>query len=229
MELKLIEKRKETDDVFSFIFKPLEPVSWQAGQYVLYKLPHNNPDDRGNTRIFTISSPPHQKNIILTTHYFFQESSSFKRALFAKKVGESIEAIKIQGNFTIEDPERKMVFIAGGIGITPFHSILLDLENKKKIKDIILIYSNKNTDRVVFKETLDRLNQKFQNFQIKYIYSPQHSDEKLIKETVPNIYERAFYLSGPIRMVSSVEDALNKLNVDKKNIRKDYFPRTDEN
>lgn len=228
MELKLVEKRQETDEVFSLIFQPQKPVSWRAGQYVLYKLPHDHPDDRGDTRIFTISSPPHQEKIMLTTRFFFQESSSFKQALFAKEVGDSIEALRIQGHFTVEDPEIKMVFITGGIGITPFHSILLDLESKKNILDIILIYSNKNEESVIFKGTIDRLVKEYQQLRVHYIFSPQRCDQELMRELVSDIQERIFYLSGSIRLVKSVEESLEQLNVNRENIRKDYFPRTDE-
>lgn len=226
MQLELIEKRQETADVFSFIFKPPIDVSWQAGQYTLYKLPHDNPDDRGDTRIFTISSPPHQKTIMLTTRFFFQKSSSFKKALFAKNIGEQIEALRVQGHFTVEDPDKKLVFIAGGIGITPFHSILLELENLGKIKDIILIYSNKNAESVVFRETLNELERKINGIKITYIYSPQRCDETLLKESVQDIYNRVFYLSGPIRMVKSVEEVLERIQINRGKIRKDYFPKT---
>lgn len=70
---------------------------------------------------------------MLTTRFFFQQSSSFKQTLFTEKIGDSIEALRIQGHFTLGKADKKFVFIAGGIGITPFHSILLDLENRKDI------------------------------------------------------------------------------------------------
>jgi glycine betaine catabolism B len=228
LKLKIIEKRQELDDVFSFIFQPEKPISWKAGQYVLYKIPHDNPDDRGDTRIFTISAPPYQKKIMLTTRFFFQESSSFKQTLFAKKVGDSVEALRVQGHFTVEDADKKLVFITGGIGITPFHSILLDLGKKKAIKDIILIYSNKNEESIVFKDTMNRLEKQFPGLKIHYIFSPRRCDQELIRETVPDIQERIFYLSGPILMVKSVEKALQQLRIDRENIRKDYFPGTGE-
>ncbi|OQA11512.1 MAG: dihydroorotate dehydrogenase electron transfer subunit [bacterium ADurb.Bin363] len=139
MKFRIEEKRKEVDDIYSFIFQPQEPVTWQAGQYALYRVSHDNPDNRGETRIFTISSPPFQKRIMLTTNYSFEESSSFKKALFARKAGDVVEAIKIDGKFTVNKEYQKLVFIAGGIGITPFHSILLDLEEKK---DDILVGSS---------------------------------------------------------------------------------------
>lgn len=227
MKLELIEKREESADVFSFIFKPRIPVSWQAGQYVLYKIPHNNPDDRGDTRIFTISSPPYQKNLMLTTRYAFKESSSFKKALFAKQIGDVVEASTVRGKFIVEDINQKFVFIAGGIGITPFYSILLDLEKQNKIKDIILIYSNKKKENIVFRDTLERLAKQFPGLRIIYIFSPRHCDKELIQETVPDIQERIFYLSGPVRLVKSVEEVLRQLSVDKNKIKKDYIPGYD--
>ncbi len=228
MELKLIEKKQETDDVFSFVFQPMKPISWLAGQYIFYKIPHENPDDRGIIRHFTISSPPYQKTIMLTSRFFYQESSSFKQALLAKKVGDFLEAENVRGNFTMQDTDKKLVFIAGGIGITPFHAILLDLEKKDNINDIMLIYSNKDEESIIFKDTLDRLEKQFRGLKINYLFSPQRCDQELIKNVVRDIQERIFYISGPTRMVKAVEEALQELEVNKENIRKDYIPGTGE-
>jgi ferredoxin-NADP reductase len=228
MKLLIEERRKEIGNVFSYIFQPEEPLTWQAGQYALYRVPHDNPDSRGEIRIFTISSPPLQKKLMLTTHYLFEESSSFKKALFSKRVGDEVELVKIDGKFTINNGAQKLVFIAGGIGITPFHSILLELEKNKVQKDIILIYSNKDEEHIVFKDTLDSLARGYNRLNIKYIFSPQRADGSLIKETVPDIKERIFYISGPIRLVKAVEETLYQLEVVKENIRKDYFPGLNE-
>ncbi len=224
MKLKIEEKRKEINDIYSFIFQPEEPVTWQAGQYALYRIPHDNPDSRGETRIFTISSPPFQNKIMLTTHYFFEKSSSFKKALFAKKAGEIIDVVKIDGNFTVNKDDKSLVFIAGGIGITPYHSILLELEKNGDSRDIILIYSNKNIDNVTFKDTLDNLAKSYNRLKVNYIFSPQRADEDFIKKTVPDLQKSTFYISGPMVMVKTVEESLQRLNVEKKNIKKDYFP-----
>ncbi len=224
MKLKIEEKRKEINDTYSIILQPEEPVIWKAGQYILFKVPHDNPDNRGETRIFTISSPPFQNKIMLTTHYLFEESSSFKKALFAKRAGEYIDAIKIDGSFTVDSDDKKLVFIAGGIGITPYHSILLELENNEDSKDIILIYSNKNAGNVAFKDTLDNLAANYNRLKINYIFSPQRADEDFIKKSVPDFQERIFYISGPIVMVKAVEEALQRMGVEKENIKRDYFP-----
>jgi ferredoxin-NADP reductase len=224
MKFLIEEKLRETDDVFSFILQPQEPISWQAGQYVLYKILHDNPDNRGDTRIFTISSPPFQRKIRLTTRYLFAESSSFKKALFAKEAGDTVEAIKIDGSFTVNVEDKKLVFVAGGIGITPYHSILLELEKREENKDIILIYSNKDENHIIFKDTIERLAKQYDRLDIVYLFSPQRCDIPLIKKVVLDIAERIFYISGPMVMVKSVEEALHELGVDGKKIKKDYFP-----
>lgn len=224
MKLKLLEKKQETEDTFSFIFLPEEPLSWKAGQFIFYTIPHEDKDGRGDTRHFTITTPPYENKIMLTTRYSFQKSSSFKKALFAKEPGDIVEVRDIRGNFTIEDVDNKFVFIAGGIGITPFYSILLELENQKKIKDIILIYSNRKKENIVFRDELERMNKEHPGLRIVYIFSPQHCDKELIQESVSDIQKRIFYLSGPFRMVKSVEEALKELKVDKNKIKKDYIP-----
>ena len=224
MKLELIEKRQEAKDVFSFIFQAQKPISWQAGQFIVYKIPHDHPDNRGDTRIFTISSSPYQGKIMLTTRYFFDQSSSFKQALFRKDLGSYVEGIDVKGHFTVENANKKLAFIAGGIGITPFHAILLDLEEREKIKDVILIYSSRDKENIVFRDTMKRLENQFRGLKIVYLFSPQHCDLEMVKKSVPDIQERTFYLSGPTGMVKSVEEILHQLDVDRSKIKRDYLP-----
>ena len=66
MKLKLVDKKNETSNVKSFVFEPEIPVEWSAGQFMVYRLDHENPDIRGKQRFFTISSPPFEKNITIT-------------------------------------------------------------------------------------------------------------------------------------------------------------------
>ena len=227
MKLTLLEKKQELEDVFSFVFQPPESINWQAGQYLSYRIPHQNPDNRGETRIFTISSAPYQKNIWLTTRYYFEKSSSFKKVLFKMKPGETVEAFNIRGHFVLEDIQRKVAFITGGIGITPVHSILLDLNKKKTIHDIILIYSNRNEQNVVFEETLETLKNENPGLKINYIFSPDRCNIQMLEAMIPDIPQRLFYLSGPITMVKSLQEVLARLQVNPENIKRDYFPGLD--
>jgi ferredoxin-NADP reductase len=80
MKFTLNATMQETNDIFSFIFAPEQPLQWKAGQLLRYVLNHPNPDDRGVERLFSIASAPHEKHVMLTTR-FASKSSSFKKAL----------------------------------------------------------------------------------------------------------------------------------------------------
>ena len=92
MKLTLTEIRPESSDVTSFLFEPEGDLTWQAGQYLRYTLPHPDEDDRGIQRYFTASSAPHERHVRLTTRLAAERGSTFKRALFALEPGATIEA-----------------------------------------------------------------------------------------------------------------------------------------
>ncbi|MBA3543266.1 MAG: FAD-dependent oxidoreductase [Chthoniobacterales bacterium] len=122
MKFTLSATKQEANDTFSFIFAPEQPLQWKAGQLLRYVLNHPNPDDRGVERFFSIASAPHEKHVMLTTR-FAPKSSSFKKALKNLRPGDAIEAHDLEGDFVVDDSETTFVFIAGGIGITPFRAI----------------------------------------------------------------------------------------------------------
>lgn len=225
MILTLFNKVPRTADVTSFYFKPQIPVKWEAGQYMHFTLPHDNPDDRGTSRFFTISSAPFEENIMLTTRFTGDTSSTFKNALLKMEIGQNISALMPQGEFVIKDFAKNYVFIAGGIGITPFRSILLDLDFNKKLSnmEIFLIYSNRSND-IVFKEEFDSLGLKNPILKVRYVISPEICNIELIKNTISDFQGKIYYISGPINMVKSIEDALSKAGIEDDRIKKDYFP-----
>lgn len=226
MILTFLDRVQRTSDCFSFIFSPQNPVSWKAGQYMQFTLQHENPDNRGINRFFTISSAPHEKNIMITTRYEFDKSSTFKKALFSMKKDDNISAFMPQGDFIIEDFSKSYVFIAGGIGITPYRSIIMDVEDKGKIDDleIYLLYSNRNNE-IVFKDDFDSLANKYKTFRVRYVISPERSGLDLIKVAVPDYIKKVYYLSGPPGMVKSIEEEIiAEGNIPESLIKLDYFP-----
>ena len=223
MKVTLINKIQETKVIYSFVFEPENPVTWTAGQHIFLKIPHQKPDDRGEIRHFTISSAPFEKNILVTSKFDFEKGSSFKKALLQLNAGSSIEAFNSRGNFIIKDLKAKYIFIAGGIGITPYRSILMDLINKNRSLDIILLYCCK-AGEIIFKDILDEMENKYKWLKIHYIIEPQLINGEIIKNKVPDFLERIFYISGPLIMLKIVEGILSKLNIGKSSIAKDYFP-----
>ncbi len=223
MKVTLKRKIQEAVDVYSFIFEPGEEIKWKPGQYISYKIPHEDADDRGISRHFTIASAPHEKEIRLTTKFDFSGGSTFKKALFGLAPGSSIEASRPDGRFTVNDFKKKYVFIAGGIGITPFRSILLDSDHENEICDAILLYGNKSTG-IVFKEELESIADKNKELKIHYIIEPVYIDSNIINEKVPDVPERYFYISGPVKMVEIISGVLKGIKVTEDRIIKDFFP-----
>jgi ferredoxin-NADP reductase len=167
MKLTLKSRYQEVNDAVTFTFEPDKPIAWQAGQYIHYTLWHNNADDRGFERWFTISSPPFSKNPAITTRFFGTQSSSFKKALFALPIGGQIEADAPDGNFVLNTKASQHVFIAGGIGITPFYSMLKQLDHNKQVPKIALFYANSNND-IVFKKGLDSIAKHNKQLTVQY-------------------------------------------------------------
>lgn len=223
MKLKFVEKFPEAGDAVSHISEPQEQMNWTAGQFLIYFLPHEKADVRGYQRFFTISSAPYEKHVMLTTRIFAQNQSSFKQTLEELKPGELIEVKGPDGDFVLTDPSKQYVFIAGGIGITPFRSILKQLDHEGKDFRVELLYANK-TDEFVFKDELERIAGEHPSFKIHYIISPQHVDEKYIEQNVQNYKNKTFYVSGPEPMVESLFEMLKGMGLPEENIKTDYFP-----
>lgn len=224
MRLILIEKKPETQDVTSFIFRAEEPFTFKPGQFFHYVLHHEPTDERGSDRWFTVSAAPFEGNIRITTRFAGDTSSSFKKALFALKEGETIEISDIDGDFILEDLEKEYVFIAGGIGVTPFRSMLTQLNYEGKVPRITLLYANKDPENVPYKEELETIAEKNPQFSAHYIFSPEHIDEAKIKEVVPDISVPIFYVSGPEPMVENMGTMLKEMGIPDNHIKQDWFP-----
>ena len=221
MKLRLKEKLQETADVHTFLFEPEAPVIYRAGQYLRYIVDHPNPDKEGTKRYFTIASAPSEHIIQLTTRYP-EHVSTFKQTLLDLPVGAEIEAIGPMGDFTYPHPEKEVVFLAGGIGITPFRSMLVELATTNTFQaPITLLYANRSSD-IAFKELFDQL--AAEHPQLKVIYVEGRIDETIINQNVSDLQNPLFYVSGPEAMVEAMSGMLQGLGVEKTRIEEDFFP-----
>ncbi|HEU5005297.1 MAG TPA: FAD-dependent oxidoreductase [Candidatus Saccharimonadales bacterium] len=221
MKMQLIEKKQLQSSVYSFVFRPDQQVTWQPGQYMHYVLAHPDADDRGIERWFTISSAPYEKNIMITTRFSYEKSSSFKKALTELKVGDEIEADGPKGSFTYKEGDYRHVFIAGGIGITPYHSMLAELAHENKPANTDLLYAN-NDDNFVFGDELAAIAAHDPTLQIKKFVDKRISDQDLAPYAKQA--NAIFYLSGPRAMVENYEEVLKNLGVEADRVMTDYFP-----
>lgn len=224
MKLILAERKQETPDVESLLFEPEQALSWKPGQFLHYVLHHEPTDDRGSDRWFTISSAPSEGRVMITTRFDTKRSSSFKHKLKTLAVGKSIEISDIQGDgdFIVEKPSEKLVFIAGGIGVTPFRSILKEADNSSEKLDVLLLYSNRDK-HIPYKTELDAFSARNPKLRIAYFIG-RRIDEAVIRESVTDLDHSLFYVSGPEPMVEAFGTLLSQMGVPNERIKQDWFP-----
>lgn len=226
MKLILAARRAEAGDVTSFVFRSEAPIKWQAGQFLHYSLSHQGADARGTTRYFTIASAPFEEHIMLTTRFAADRSSSFKRALRELPVGGTVDVGEPDGDFVAGEPDDKRVFIAGGIGITPFRAMLLDLDHRGGPLTTTLLYANR-TAEFVYKAEIEQLRARHRDLAVHYLVSPERVTEASIRAAVAELSGCTFYVSGPESFVESVAGILSGLGVPDTRLKRDYFPGYD--
>lgn len=226
MGLELKEKENLVDNVWAFRFEPTTPFTWTAGQFIRIEVPHDDPDAEGTKRWFTISSAPYEGIVQITTRV---TESTFKQALAALPIGERLPLIeKPDGDFVWQDSDKPLVFVAGGIGITPFRSILKQRAHDNQPLNVTLIYGNR-TDAIVFKDEFDSYTARDSEFTVQYITGEPLTATKLA-ELIPNLNLSLVYVSGPEPMVRALGSDLKTQGLPTAQLKTDEFPNyTDEN
>jgi ferredoxin-NADP reductase len=233
--LTLKNKLAIGEDTVDFIFPRPKGFMFEPGQYMEWTLSHKATDSRGNRRYFTIASSPTEENVILGVK-FYEHGSSYKKAMIKMEPKAKVLAGSLSGDFTLpKDKNKKLVFIAGGIGVTPFREIVKYLIDKNEKRDIVLLYSNKHATEIVYSDIFSEAGRKLG---IKTVYNltdtkslPVNWRGKtgritagMIKEEIPDFPSRTFYMSGPQPMVDAYRDILKSMNIPDKQIITDYFP-----
>ena len=226
MKLILVDKRSETEDVTSFIFRSDAPLKWQAGQFLHYSLPHADPDERGVSRYFTIASAPFEGQVMLTTRFATERGSSFKRALRELPLGAAVDVGEPDGDFVVGDPDHEHIFIAGGIGVTPFRAILLDLDHRELPINATLLYANRSPD-FVYKAEMDRLAGRHPRLAVRYVVSPERVAPSSIRGVSADLAKPIFHVSGPEPFVEALGTMLTGLGVPDGQVKSDFFPGYD--
>ncbi len=234
MLLRLKERNRLSPDTYEFVFPAPAHFNFRPGQYMEWTLGHHHPDGRGNRRYFTLASSPTEHNIRLAVK-FYKNSSTFKRALMGSSRDISLLASQLAGDFTLpDDPNQKLIFIAGGIGVTPFRSMIKYLLDRRERRPITLFYAARTPDEFVYRDIFDRAQAELG---IRTIYTltdnrsvPANWNGKvgritpeMIRSVVPDYRQCIFYISGPRSMVDSFKDSVHGLGAEGVQIRTDYF------
>lgn len=223
MTLKFVKKQNEVGDVWSFFFEPLEPVYFVAGQYLNLTMPEVPP--AVSDRLFTIASAPYEPLLQFTT---IIGPSLFKQKLHSLKTGDEVEADQLGGDFTwdavpsaLSNGGVKRLFIAGGIGITPYLSIIRDRLHKQQPINAALLYAGKNEKRPF----VDELNQAMKiDPTLKIIeYSETRLTLEQLKKDVTNVENLVVYLAGSQAFSEALGEGLVAYGLPRQQIKYDYF------
>ena len=214
LRLKLVERRPLTPTADELVFAPSRPVAFTAGQFIELTLSHPKPDMRGIRRSFSLTNAPGDEHLRLGVK-FYEPSSSFKRALRAMPIGTIVQTTGIAGEFVLpQNPHQKLLFIAGGIGITPFISHILACNDQPR--DIILLYFVRDATEIAYTGILDQ-----SSAQVRYVVEPHAPLEQTLGAYASaDLSERVAYISGPPQMVAQAASLLRgKVQA----IKTDYF------
>ena len=235
LTLKLKQVIQITPDTGEFVFQPDFPIKFKPGQYMEWTLGHDKVDSRGNRRYFTLASSPTEKELRLGVK-FYADASSFKTKLANMRIGDTLIASQLAGDFVMpRNKQKKMVFIAGGIGVTPFKSMVKYLIDTQEKRDIAMIYANKTVPDIAYKDFFDQAALSPLALKMIYVLSDKtvgpewtgyrgYITKEMVLKEIPDFKERMFYISGPHIMVSSTEQVLKDLGIPDSQIKTDFFP-----
>jgi len=228
MQAVLDHSQAEADNIITYFFRTEKPLDYIAGQFIELTIPHDNPDDRGIKRWFTLSSAPSDELISITTKHA-AESSSYKTALNNLESSDTVTISEPMGDFVLPtDPTRPLIFIAGGIGITPFHSMLRQLKNDDESRPIQFLYGVPNENEIIFQETFVANNQ-----HVTVVVEQPTAEwggergsitiDKIIGLEEPNA-DSLIYVSGPEPMIEQLTNDLTSHGFSQSQVVSDYFP-----
>lgn len=229
----LKQKIRISPDCVDFVFTPHSTLTYEPGQYMEWTLPHHGTDARGNRRYFTLASSPTELDVRVDAK-FYDTGSSYKKAMLAMDSSSPIVADHIAGDFVLpKNPKRKLVFIAGGIGVTPYRSMIKYLIDTKEPRSITLLYSAKTQKDFVYTDVFEQA----RGIGVRTVYvvtgqgeavSGKYArrgriDAEMITRDIPDYVERTFYISGTQSMVRSIQHTLRGIGVPSRHIKVDYF------
>jgi glycine betaine catabolism B len=204
-------------------------VRYLAGQFFFCTI---KIDEEEAIHHFSFSSSPTEKGYIEFTKRI--TASDFSQQLARMKVGDWARLQGPDGHFTLPRQPRKLAFLSGGIGITPLRSMLRYITDKGLPYDVVLLYGNGSLGDAAFRDELGSITSGHHNIRVEHVLAGPdfppgwqghrgYINTDVIREAVPDYRERLFYISGPPRMVTTLQEQLSALGVPEAQARRDSF------
>jgi ferredoxin-NADP reductase/nitrite reductase/ring-hydroxylating ferredoxin subunit len=250
-EFTLLEKHEyRNTDTMSFKFGKHHNISqngfnYIAGQFAIFDIGEVYNDPEGPVRDFSIASSPTEKEILISTRI---RDTPYKKRLSSLEIGAKVKVSKPLGKFVLHDDYSKpAVLLSGGIGVTPFRSMIKYATDRQLPMSIVMFDSNRNVSNILYKEEFDECLDKNQNLKIVYTITQKEDDKQATSAIGVNkewrgeigridemmitkylndneIMNSVFYICGPQGMVDAMKKLLQeRLLIPKDRIRIEEF------
>ena len=228
MQARIKEKQEVAKGTLLVTFDLLgEEVDFTPGQYFFVTLPDvGRQDDKGLRRHITVVTSPNEKGVLgLATR---MRDSAFKQSLAELPVGAEVEVEQPKGDFALPaDASRPLVFVAGGIGITVFRSMLRYIREERLPYRVTLIYSNRDRESTAFLDELKELERELPDFRLILTMTQDPGwdgetrkvDARFVKDYLgEDLDGYTFLVAGPPAMAEGVQKRLEEAGVNEENL-----------
>jgi len=233
--VRIVRKEEIADGTLAVYLERPPGFEYRAGQYAFFAIPK---DPRGERleRHFTFASAPYEKELMFATR--MREGSDYKRALLSCSAGAELEMEGPYGEFLLRDDEQgPLVGIAGGIGITPFFSIIKDAKERRVTRPITLFYSDRDPDSAAFLEEIYGIAEDMPGSRMvatmtdtdgsrgEFSWEGERGQitEDMVRRYVEAPHKALFYASGPFDMVRAAKDMVRGMGVLDSRLRTETF------
>ena len=223
-KIKLKDRKEIARETMAFYFEKPKDFIFVAGQHITMK--QTGIDD--NSRVFCMASAPYEDDLIFAMR---MRDSEFKNALKSMPIGAEVEITKPRGSFILhDDMSRPAVFLVGGIGVTPFRSMLLQVAHEKLTHKIFMFYSNYTLLDAAFLDELKDLENK--NSSYKFIATMTKAEwhgetgyisKDMLKKYIDDIKALIYYIAGPPGFVLAMRGLIEEIGVNPDDIKTDEF------
>ena len=231
---RLLNRVEVAEGTIAFHFEKPTGFDFKPGQSADLTLP-NPPetDAEGNVRTFSIASAPFEDQLMFATR---MRDTAFKRSLKKMPLGTVVKMDSAMGSFTLHKNSAKpAVFLAGGIGVTPFSSIVRQADHDRAPHKLYLFYSNRRPEDAPFVEVLQNVEKT--NPQFRFIATMTEMrrskktwngetgriDQEMLSKYLNELRGPIYYVAGPPALVSGMRKMLVASGVDEDDIRSDEF------
>ena len=223
-EVALTRREELAEGTMAFHFEKPAGFAFEAGQSASFTLLDPPAEPNSTRRTFSLAGAPSEPELMIATR--MREGSHFKRALKALPLGAKVRLSGPLGNMTLhEDATRAAMLIAGGIGITPFRSMLLQADHERLEHRLFLAYSNRRREHAAFLGELQALEQRNDRFRLLALMTDTDGilDEQKLERFAGGATAPIYYLAGPPAMVEAMKAILARRGVGEDDVRSEEF------